>query len=29
VGDFSASNFGQIASARDLRIGKLALKVHF
>lgn len=29
VGDFSAGNFGQITSARDPRIGQLALKVHF
>jgi hypothetical protein len=28
VGDFSSSNFGQITSARDARIGQLALKVH-
>jgi hypothetical protein len=29
VGDFSSSNFGDITSARDPRIGQLALKVHF
>jgi hypothetical protein len=29
VGDFSAGNFGQITSARDPRIGQLALKLHF
>ena len=29
VGDFSAGNFGEITSARDPRIGQLALKLHF
>jgi hypothetical protein len=29
VGDFSAPNFGDITSARDPRIGQLALKLHF
>jgi hypothetical protein len=29
VGDFSAGNFGQITSARDPRIGQLALKLIF
>jgi hypothetical protein len=29
VGNFSASNFGQITSARDPRIGQLAAKIHF
>ncbi len=29
VGDFSAGNFGQITSARDPRIGQLALKLSF
>jgi hypothetical protein len=29
VGNFAQSNFGQITSARDPRIGQLAAKVHF
>jgi hypothetical protein len=29
VGNFSQSNFGQITSARDPRIGQLAAKIHF
>ena len=29
VGNFSASNFGQITSARDPRIGQVAAKIHF
>jgi hypothetical protein len=29
VGNFTASNFGQITTARDPRIGQVALKIHF
>ena len=29
VGDFSSPNFGEVTSARDPRIGQLALKLHF
>ena len=29
VGNFAASNFGQITSARDPRIGQVAAKIHF
>jgi hypothetical protein len=29
VGNFTASNFGQITTARSPRIGQVAVKIHF